>query len=351
MTDDRKKVVVGLSGGVDSASTVLLLQEKDYLVTGLYFDVKGTDEVGRALAEESANQLGIKLTCTDVSIPFEKIVINDFCREYSRGRTPNPCIICNPHIKFSLLLAEADRIGAHFIATGHYANVIYRNEIDSYLVSMGKNKSKDQSYMLYRLPRKVLSRLLLPLGEKEDKEDVRRLAESRSLSGARAKDSQEICFIEGNYQDYLKEKGVGGTPGNFVDTEGNILGRHKGITAYTIGQRKGLGIALGKPAYVTKIDAKKNTVTLGDREHLYTDTVLSEQNFFSETGEDTLPAHMKGKRIQAKIRYSVEPQEGIISSREGLIQVKFDEKQRAATPGQSIVFYDGDLVIGGGIIT
>lgn len=350
MTGDSKKVVVGLSGGVDSASTVLLLQEKGYEVTGLYFDVIGDNDQGRETAEKAAKELGIDFVYRDMSAPFAEIVIENFCKEYSRGRTPNPCIICNPNIKFSVLLEEADRMGAQYIATGHYAKCGYYEDASAYLISMGENKQKDQSYMLYRLTQEVLSRLLLPLGEIANKEDVRQLAEERGLASAQAKDSQEICFIDGNYQDYLDQRGISSAPGNFVDEKGNVLGRHKGITAYTLGQRKGLGVALGKPAFVTKIDPEKNTVTLGDSDSLFTHVVISDGNFFPETGGSLLPHRWEGKDIRAKIRYSVPPMEGIISSQGDMVRVEFAEKQRAATPGQSMVFYSGERVIGGGWI-
>ncbi len=350
MHGDRKKVVVGLSGGVDSASTVLLLQEEGYEVTGLYFDVMGDNKEGRAEAEKAAIQLGIPLICRDMSAPFEDIVIADFCREYGNGRTPNPCIICNPNIKFAVLLEEANRLGASHIATGHYAKCSYCKESDTYHISMGANGRKDQSYMLYRLPQEVLRRLLLPLGAVEDKGKVRDLAESRNLSNAQAKDSQEICFIEGAYQDFLLDRGIESPPGDFIDKEGNVLGKHKGITGYTLGQRKGLGIALGKPAFVIKIDVKNNTITLGEREDLYTDTVVCRNNFFTSTGGSQLPNTWEGAEITAKIRYSVPPQKCVIHSHGDCIQVVFSEKQRAATPGQSIVFYHNGCVIGGGII-
>ena len=350
MTGDRKKVVVGLSGGVDSASTVLLLQEKGYQVTGLYFDVIHNNDQGREMAEKGAKELGIDFIYRDMSAPFAEIVIENFCKEYRRGRTPNPCIICNPNIKFSVLLEEADRMGAQYIATGHYAKCSYFPDDSAYLISMGENKQKDQSYMLYRLPQEVLSRLILPLGEIESKEDVRQLAKGRGLASARAKDSQEICFIHGNYRDYLDQKGIGSVPGNFIDEKGNVLGKHKGITAYTLGQRKGLGVTLGKPAFVTKIDAVKNTVTLGDSDRLLTHVVISDNNFFPETGGSLLPHRWEGMNIRAKIRYSVPPMEGIISSQGDRVRVEFAEKQRAATPGQSMVFYSGDRVIGGGWI-
>lgn len=344
----KEKVLLGLSGGVDSTAAALLLAEKGYEVTGYYFDVAGNNETGRQEAAEVANQLGIELIVEDVSSDFSEVVIGNFCREYTRGRTPNPCIICNPNIKFKRLIDHADRIGAKYIATGHYCKISKDPASGIFYVTQAENDEKDQSYMLYRLGQDVLSRLIFPLGEFSSKEETRTLARDNKLTNSEKKDSQEICFIEqeSNYVNYIEGLGYESRPGDFIDKEGNPLGQHKGIVNYTLGQRKGLGIALGKPAFVTHIDFDKNTVTLGNNEDLFTDKVISKGNFF--TGDNA--ADFKGKEIYAKVRYSAKCEKATFMLAGDKIITTFEKSQRAPTPGQSIVFYDGDRVIGGGFI-
>lgn len=403
MTSMKKnKVVLGLSGGVDSTAAALILKEKGYEVTGLYFDVFGgsaKSEEGRAKAETAAEQLGIKFIYRDLSDEFREKVIGNFCSEYSCGRTPNPCIVCNPGVKFRVLLETADREGAQCIATGHYAGTYHDEATDTWFIRRAANEAKDQSYMLYRLGQEVVSRLLLPLNDVDDKEKIRDIARKNDMKNAEAKDSQEICFIEAddNYKDFLKRRGYETPEGDFVDAQGNVLGRHKGILNYTIGQRKGLGIALGKPAFVTAIDGVKDQVVLGDNADLFKTEVCSSGNVMFGvrtdvapmegslekgspdvtkaetsggvcTAEDggsmdecgggqvcqTIPDELKawlGDGIRAKIRYAAKPAEASVTLLDdGRIMASFSEPQRAPTPGQSIVFYKGDLVIGGGFI-
>ena len=403
MTSMKKnKVVLGLSGGVDSTAAALILKEKGYEVTGLYFDVFGgsaKSEEGRAKAETAAEQLGIKFIYRDLSDEFREKVIGNFCSEYSCGRTPNPCIVCNPGVKFRVLLETADREGAQYIATGHYAGTYHDEATDTWFIRRAANEAKDQSYMLYRLGQEVVSRLLLPLNDVDDKEKIRDIARKNDMKNAEAKDSQEICFIEAddNYKDFLKRRGYETPEGDFVDAQGNVLGRHKGILNYTIGQRKGLGIALGKPAFVTAIDGVKDQVVLGDNADLFKTEVCSSGNVMFGvrtdvapmegslekgspdvtkaetsggvcTAEDggsvagngggqvcqTIPDELKAwlaDGIRAKIRYAAKPEEASVTLLDdGRIMVSFSEPQRAPTPGQSIVFYKGDLVIGGGFI-
>lgn len=398
----KNKVVLGLSGGVDSTAAALILKEKGYEVTGLYFDVFGgsvKSEEGRAKAETAAEQLGIKFIYRDLSDEFREKVIGNFCSEYSCGRTPNPCIVCNPGVKFRVLLETADREGAQYIATGHYAGTYHDEATDTWFIRRAANEAKDQSYMLYRLGQEVVSRLLLPLNDVDDKEKIRDIARKNDMKNAEAKDSQEICFIEAddNYKDFLKRRGYETPEGDFVDAQGNVLGRHKGILNYTIGQRKGLGIALGKPAFVTAIDGVKDQVVLGDNADLFKTEVCSSGNVMFGvrtdvapmegslekgspdvtkaetsggvcTAEDggsmagngggqvcqTIPDELKawlGDGIRAKIRYAAKPAEASVTLLDdGRIMASFSEPQRAPTPGQSIVFYKGDLVIGGGFI-
>lgn len=403
---NNKKVILGLSGGVDSTAAALLLQEKGYEVIGLYFDALGLDRdgdycscgceyeyrrgtgagaageavvvahgglsagklTGRARAELAAKQLGIKLIYKDVSNAFNDIVIDNFCSEYMKGRTPNPCIICNPNVKFKVLLAVAEEEGASYIATGHYADTYYDEEEELWYIKRAANEKKDQSYMLYRLGQDVISRLILPLNDAEDKEQIRELARAKALKNADDKDSQEICFVDSddNYKDYIRRRGFDTPKGKFVDRNGKVLGEHQGILNYTIGQRKGLGIALGKPAFVTDIDGENNQVVLGENADLFKTEVISSDNIIcgvwleqSEcakgidrfVGSEVTTAVCKAGGIKAKIRYAARPAEASIEIlADGRVKAVFEEPQRAATPGQSIVFYRDNLVIGGGFI-
>ena len=346
---NRNKVLLGLSGGVDSATAALLLKEKGFSVTGYYFDVAGNNIKGRDEAAAVAEQLEIDFIYEDVSKDFGEIVIGNFIDEYLHGRTPNPCVMCNPNVKFKHLIHHADEIGASYIATGHYCRVFHDENDGKFYICRAVNEKKDQSYMLYRLGQEVVSRLIFPLGEFLSKDETRELARENSLQNAEKKDSQEICFIDpmDNYAEYIKRAGYTSRPGNFVDKNGNVLGKHQGILNYTIGQRKGLGIALGKPAFVTKIDYEKNTVTLGDNEDLFNTSVISCNNVFTAYSAEIYD----GKEVLAKVRYSAKPAKATIKADGNCIIATFEEPQRAATPGQSIVFYEGDHVIGGGFIS
>ncbi len=358
MTKNKNKVILGFSGGVDSTVAAFLLKKQGFEVIGFYFNVTDRHEE-ESIAIEVATQLGIELITKNVKEDFDNVVVRDFCRQYLMGRTPNPCVICNPTIKFSELLNVANEHGAYYIATGHYAKVVYDENDDVFFVHKGANERKDQSYMLYRLNQDVLSRLLLPLGEFEDKEEVREVAKLCGTSNAEKKDSQELCFIDEtveSHTEFMKRNGYVSPPGDFLDIEGNIIGEHKGLIHYTIGQRKGLGIALGKPAFVVRIDAENNTIMLGDEEILYTDIVYATDCFFSLCKDEKklngiLPSKYENEKIEAKVRYSSKTATGVIYSDElSELVMKFDSPQRAITPGQSIVIYMGDRVIGGGII-
>ncbi|MGN0659711.1 MAG: tRNA 2-thiouridine(34) synthase MnmA [Emergencia sp.] len=351
----KNKVILGLSGGVDSTTAALLLKEQGFSVTGFYFDVTGDNKEGEQAARSLAQRLEIPFISMNVAEEFDRKVIGNFCSEYACGRTPNPCIICNPLIKFRRLLETADREGAYYVATGHYARVAADGPEGPFYIRKGASERKDQSYMLYRLGQDVLSRLILPLGDFEDKERTREIARTHDLPNADASDSQEICFIDEkkeSYGTFLERRGIGPAKGCFVDAEGRALGPHKGAWNYTIGQRKGLGIALGRPAFVTRIDPDTGNVTLGDNEDLFSTKVFSKDNFFAETSGSVFPgSEGTSLRVYAKIRYASKPAPAAVTMQEdGRLLTVFDVPQRAAAPGQSIVFYDGDRVIGGGFI-
>lgn len=370
---DKTKVVLGLSGGVDSTTAALLLQEQGFSVIGFWFDVLGNQQEGEAKARDVAQRLGIPFYSADVSREFSETIVANFCSEYEKGRTPNPCILCNPRIKFRHLLNAADALGAYYIATGHYARTIFDAESGLWYIGRATNERKDQSYMLYRLGQDVLSRLLLPLDKVRTKEEVRLLAHIRQMPNAEDRDSQEICFLPEtmHYTDYLQAHGISMKPGAFTDRSGKLLGQHQGLVRYTIGQRKGLGVTFGKPMYVIRLDAAKNQVILGENDDLFVNKICSVNNFFTKTGDERIPNELIGVPLEAKIRYTARParmtlhpveslkleQETVIpKGSEAAVQTNcrllavFEEKQRAATPGQSMVFYQNDRVVGGGFI-
>ncbi len=352
----RKKIVLGVSGGVDSSTAALLLQEKGYTVIGVHFDIwPKTLEEGKYLgsklpdaamkAFEMCESIGIEYIYKNVSEVFRNKIISNFCNEYINGRTPNPCIICNPAIKYKVLLDVANEVGAEKIATGHYARV---EEMDSFhYVKIAKNSKKDQSYVLYRLSQEIISRTIFPLGEIEDKKIVKKLAFDNSLIDNKYKDSQGICFLKKGetYNDFLEKEDVNIPKGYFFDTNGKKLGEHSGISNYTIGQKKGLGINLGKEAYVKEICSTENKIILTyDENELFVKEVKFSDGFFVsdscfKTEEGEFPYY-------AKTRYAAPPAKCTV--KKGL--VLFEEPQRAATPGQSVVVYKDDLVIGGGFI-
>jgi tRNA-specific 2-thiouridylase len=353
-----KKVVIGMSGGVDSSVAAYLLKKEGYEVVGVTMktwqdrEADGSELAMVKDARAVAERLGIEYHVVDFKEAFKKHVMDYFVDEYLQGRTPNPCVVCNRFVKWEALLHYANEVGADFIATGHYARISSKSidgGLEKYYVKQGVNIRKDQSYMLYRLGQDVLSRLIFPLGDFEDKEQIRDIARSVNLSNAEKKDSQEICFVPNDdYVSYMAQRGHKSKPGDYVNSEGHVLGQHQGIIHYTIGQRKGLGIALGKPAFVTRIDAETNQVVLGSNEDLFSCQVLSSGNVISD---GSTAAELDGMKVLAKVRYSAKPAEAVLSVQpDGRILTVFTEPQRAVTPGQSIVWYDEDCVIGGGFI-
>jgi len=353
----KKKVVIGMSGGVDSSVAAYLLKEQGYEVIGIMMKLAPDDpeyaeneggccSLSAVLdARRVADKLEIPFYVMNFKRPFQTLVINNFVDEYFSGRTPNPCIMCNKHIKFEELLRKAMALGADYIATGHYATI--ENINGRYLLKRSQDDKKDQTYALYTLTQEQLAHTLMPCGS-YSKTEIREIAEKIGLEVFRKKDSQEICFVPDNKHGRFIEKFAGKTlnPGKFVDKNGNVLGTHKGIVYYTIGQRKGLGIALGKPMFVTDIIPEKNQVVLGNEEDIFkTELIAKDINLIPF---DKFEGEMK---VTAKVRYSAKPAVAtIIQLDDGKVKIKFEEKQRAITKGQSVVFYDGDIVVGGGII-
>ena len=344
---DDKKVVLGVSGGVDSTASALILQKMGYEVIGLHFDIFGKGEGSIDKVKDVCNRLGIELIYKDISKEFFSNVISYFNNEYAAGRTPNPCVMCNKRVKFKTLLDEADKIGAKYIATGHYSEIEILEDSNEKIIKLCSNRKKDQSYMLWKLGQAELSRVIFPLNNFNSKDEIRAILSEKGFPNAKDKDSQEICFIENNdYYSFLTEKmGMKPKPGSFVDKDGNLLGNHSGIIKYTIGQRKGLGITFGRPVFVTDIDAATNQVVLGDNDDLFKTEIISSSNSFCTSKK------FIGEALMGKIRYAAPFSPCKIEELpDGRIKTTFEAPQRAATPGQSIVWYKDEYMIGGGII-
>lgn len=356
----KAKVVVGMSGGVDSSVAAWLLKEQGYEVIGVTMQIWQDED--NQIQEENGGCCGLsavedaRRVAWDLEIPyyvmnfkeeFQSNVINYFVDEYQKGRTPNPCIACNRYVKWESLLKRSMDIGAEFIATGHYAQ-IEKLENGRFALKKSVTAAKDQTYALYNLTQFQLSHTLMPVGA-YSKDQIRELAKGLHLEVAHKPDSQEICFIpDHDYAGFIEEStGTKAAEGNFVDLDGQVIGRHKGITHYTVGQRKGLGLSMGQPVFVVEIRPETNQVVIGKGNDVFSDTLRADKlNWMAIEG-------LEGRemRLSAKIRYSHKGAMCTVKEVEnGLVECRFDEPQRAITPGQAVVFYQGDYVVGGGTI-
>ena len=341
--NENKRVLLAMSGGVDSSAAAVLLREQGYEVAGVVLKMSPAHGQTVEDAKTAASQLGIPLFVKDMTAEFDREVVSYFAAEYRRGRTPNPCVVCNPKLKFKALLDTANAEGYDWIATGHYAGLRRENGV-TYLTK-GENLERDQSYMLCRLGQDVLSRLMFPLSHLP-KPQVREIAEKAGLSCAKKPDSQEICFIPDNdYARFIEERLGKSEPGEFISPEGLPCGIHQGIIHYTIGQRKGLGIALGRPVFVKSIDPATNRVYLADAADSF------EEEVFLTDLSCTFPNSIhSGMEAEVKIRSRANPAKSTLTLENGLVRVRFAEPQRAPAPGQTGAIYQGDVVLGGGFI-
>lgn len=352
-TNTNNRVMLGMSGGVDSSVAAYLLKKKGYEVVGVTMKLwtpKG-DNIDIAIrdAKKVADSLSIEHHVVDLEEIFKEKVIKNFVDEYFEGKTPNPCVYCNKHIKFDRMFEEADKLNCKYIATGHYARIEYNDEKKLYELKKSSASSKDQTYMMYNLNQEKLSRILFPIGD-YDKSVIREIAKEIGLEVHNKPDSQDICFVpDQDYEAFLKKYSNRKIEkGNFVTSDGTSMGEHQGIINYTIGQRKGLGIAFGKPTYVIDINGKNNSIVLGDNEDLFKNELYAHSVNMIDI---PYAEHKEPRIVSAKIRYSSKPSKAkVIFLGDDRIKVEFEEPQRAITKGQSVVFYDGDVLVGGGVI-
>ena len=337
------KVAVALSGGADSAAAALLLKESAHDVIGIHMRLWDSPEfdLQAQRAENICRILGMQYHEVGLQEGFESAVVSYFCREYGQGRTPNPCVACNRHVKFGLLLDRALSLGADYLATGHYARVEHSGDGHHLLKAM--DARRDQSYFLYTLTQEKLGRVMFPLGE-HSRDEVRQMVTKAGLPVA-GKSSQDICFISRRNQSAFLSRRLATQPGDVVDMQGNMLGRHRGIASYTVGQRHGLGLASGQPLYIIRIEPESDRIVLGSEKELYSQSLSARDlNWISgEPPREPVP-------VQARIRYRSKEAEATFVFKDGSADVHFAQPQKAVTPGQAVVFYNRDEVLGGGTI-
>lgn len=347
----NKKILLGMSGGVDSSVAAILLKEQGYEVIGAtmkMYDSKCGNFTADIDAKKVCEQIGISHYTIDCKKEFEEHVINDFINCYKTCKTPNPCIECNKYLKFGVFYKKAIELGCDYISTGHYAKIEYSDKYNQYVMKKSDSEKKDQTYFMYGISKDVLSKIVLPLNNFTDKNDVRTIAEKHNLVTANKKDSQEVCFIPDNDYGSFLEKNLDKLPskGNIVLTDGTVLGEHKGLIYYTVGQRKGLGIAYKEPLYVIKLDSDKNEVVVGEEKDLYSNTLKANELNFLLNIDLSKPI-----QVMVKVRFRAKEAKAVLSVNENNeAEVTFCEPQRAITPGQSVVFYIDDVVLGGGKI-
>ena len=360
---ENKKVLLGISGGVDSSVSAVLLKEKGYEVIGATLELYSLEELNNnrdnknkiennsdginADAKKICQALNIEHYNYDYKKEFKNHVITDFINCYANCKTPNPCIECNRYMKFGVMFKKAKELGCKYIATGHYAKTEYSEKYNRWVLKKSNSEKKDQSYVLWSIPKDLLEYIIFPLGDFENKEQIRQIAREKNLQVANKPDSEDICFIpDGNYKKFLEENSkIAPRKGNIVNAKGEILGKHTGLYNYTIGQRKGLGISYSVPLFVIGFNKVKNEVIVGEEKELYKKEVIVEN--INLLLVDEIIEEME---VDVKTRYSSKVAKAKIKQKDDKIIVVFEEPQRALTPGQSAVFYVGDIVLGGGKI-
>ena len=348
---ENKKVLLGMSGGVDSSVSAILLQEQGYEVIGTTLELFSESNCGGtktdADAKNMCNFLEMQHYTYKCENEFKKHVIKDFIDCYANCKTPNPCIECNKHMKFGVMWEKAKELGCNYIATGHYAKTEYSEKYGRWVLKKSNAGKKDQSYVLWSIPKDLIQHILFPLAEFEEKEQIREIAREKNLKIANKPDSEDICFIpDGNYKKFLENNSeIKPKQGNIVNSKGEILGKHTGLYNYTIGQRKGLGISYSAPLFVLGFNPAKNEVIVGEEVELY-----KKEIFVTDINLLLVDQITEPMEVEVKTRYSSKSAKAQITQNGNEIKVVFEEPQRAITPGQSAVFYIGDIVLGGGKI-
>ena len=345
---ENKKVLLGMSGGVDSSVSALLLKKQGYEVIGTTLEMFAENDATCEDAKNVCKDLGMEHYSYDCKEQFKSNVIDDFIQCYACSKTPNPCIECNKFMKFGIMWEKAKELGCNYIATGHYAKTEYSEQYGRWVLKKSKAGGKDQSYVLWNIPKEILSHILFPLANFESKDEIRKIATENNLKVASKPDSEDICFIpDGNYKKFLEENSnIKPKAGNIVNAKGEILGKHTGLYNYTIGQRKGLGVSYKVPLFVIGFNKEKNEVIVGEEQELYSKEIL-----VTDINLLLIDEIKDWMEVEVKTRYSAKSAKAKITQEENNIKVIFNEPQRAVTPGQSAVFYIGDIVLGGGKIS